>query len=304
MPVRLTHSVGTRAAPVLTLCALTLAAAFCTSTPLAFAEGSSPAADAKTVARLSAEQIVKKNVAARGGLDAWRKVQTMVWIGHLESEHAPLPSMGFILEQARPNKARFQLIAMNARSVRTFDGAQGWKMRPSHDARPNVEPYNIDELRFAQTGPGIDGPLIDSAARGSTVSLDGVEEIDGHKAYRLSVQSSSGEQDLVWVDAETFLDLRYDRPFRGSGGASHTVSVTYKDYKAISGVQVPSTILTTATAGGTPDRMVIERVVVNAPLEERIFGNPTNTAQARLSGLRHRARAPGSPVADPGPSPQ
>src|SRR5580700_3773400 len=120
MPVRLTHSVGTRAAPVLTLCALTLAAAFCTSTPLAFAEGSSPAADAKTVARLSAEQIVKKNVAARGGLDAWRTVQTMVWVGHLESEHAPLPSMGFILEQARPNKARFQLIAMNARSVRTF----------------------------------------------------------------------------------------------------------------------------------------------------------------------------------------
>lgn len=260
-------------------CILTLAVAFCASTLLAHAAG----------LQLSADQIVEKNVAARGGLDAWRKVDTMVWIGHLESERAPLPSMGFILEQARPNKTRFQLIAMNAKSVRAFNGAQGWKMRPSHDARPNVEPYSIDELRFAQTAPGIEGPLIDYAQKGTAVSLGGVEEIDGHKAYRLDVRLATGEQDQVWVDAESFLEVRYDRAFHGGGGlqpatgASHPVSVTYRDYKSISGVQVPSTILTTAAPGVSPDRMVIERVVVNAPLEERIFGNPANLAPGKLA---------------------
>jgi hypothetical protein len=247
------------------------------------------AAPGKTVAQLSAEQIVEKNVAARGGLEAWRKVRTMVWVGHLESEHAPLPSMGFILEQARPNKTRFQLIAMNARSVRAFNGVQGWKVRPSQDTRSNPEPYSIDELRFAQTAPGVDGPLIDYAARGSKVSLDGVEEIDGRKAYRLTVQSASGESDQVWVDAETFLDLRYDRPFHGANGASHTVSITYRDYKSIGGVAVPSTILTRSAVGSAPDRMVIERVVVNPPLEDRIFGNPANVAASRLSHLPSRA---------------
>ncbi len=30
---------------------------------------------------LTAAQIVEKNVAARGGLDAWRKIQTMAWVG-------------------------------------------------------------------------------------------------------------------------------------------------------------------------------------------------------------------------------
>lgn len=74
--------------------------------------------------KLTAGQIVDRNVAARGGLDAWRKIQTMVWIGHLESEHAPLPSMGFVLEQKRPDMTRFQLIAMNERTVRVFDGRQ------------------------------------------------------------------------------------------------------------------------------------------------------------------------------------
>jgi hypothetical protein len=279
--------------------------ALCVSGSLAFA------APGKTVAQLSAEQIVARNVAARGGLETWRTVQTMVWIGHLESEHAPLPTMGFILEQARPNKTRFQLIAMNARSVRTFNGAQGWKLRPSQDPHSGVQPFGIDELRFAQTAPGIEGPLIDYAARGSTLSLDGVEDVEGRKAYRLTVQSSSGERDQVWVDAESFLDLRYDRPFHDATGASHTVSVTYKDYKSIGGVQVPSTILTRSAVGSTPDRMVIERVVVNAPLEDRIFGNPANVATSRLSHLPPRAPARAStpvPAAsdskDPAASPQ
>lgn len=281
---------------VLPVCVLGLTTACCLSGALAFA------APAKTVAQLSAEQIVEKNVAARGGLEAWRKVQTMVWIGHLESEHAPLPSMGFILEQARPNKTRFQLIAINTRSVRAFNGVQGWKIRPSRDTRSNVEPYSIDELRFAQTGPGIQGPLIDYARSGSTVSLDGVEDIEGRKAYRLTVQSSSNERDQVWVDAESFLDLRYDRPFHTATGAVRTVSVTYRDYKSIGGVLVPSTILTTVAAGGTPDRMVIERVVVNSPLEDRIFGNPANVAPSRLSHVPPRAPV-GASSATPAPAP-
>ena len=36
-------------------------------------------------AKLSAAEIVSKNVAARGGLPAWRNVQTMSWAGTLEA---------------------------------------------------------------------------------------------------------------------------------------------------------------------------------------------------------------------------
>src|ERR1700722_6833097 len=75
-------------------------------------------------ASLSAEQIVAKNVAARGGLDAWHNVQTMVWLGHIESTHASVPSMLFMLSQKRPNKMRFEINAMGDKSLRIFDGAQ------------------------------------------------------------------------------------------------------------------------------------------------------------------------------------
>src|SRR5712664_1455062 len=90
------------------------------------------AAGCASAAKLSAAEIVAKNVAARGGLDAWRKVETMVWIGHIESAHAPVPRMQFKLEQKRPNKTRLQLNALGDKSVRAFDGMHGWKLRPAH----------------------------------------------------------------------------------------------------------------------------------------------------------------------------
>jgi len=39
----------------------------------------------KVAGALSAEQIAAKNEAARGGVEAWRKIQTMLWRGHMES---------------------------------------------------------------------------------------------------------------------------------------------------------------------------------------------------------------------------
>ena len=229
------------------------------------------AAESAAPPKLTAGQIVEKNVAARGGLKAWRNVQTLVWMGHVQSERTPLPNMGFILEQKRPNKTRFQLIGMNEKAVRVFDGTQGWKVRPAHNGQPGVQPYTLEELRFAQAAPGLDGPLIDYAAKGNTVTLEGVDVLQGHEAYHLSVHLSSGETDHVWIDAKTFLDLRYDRPSSGSLPTARPISVVYGNYRSVDGVQIPSMLETGTNPGSIPDRMTIDRIVVNSPLEDATF---------------------------------
>jgi outer membrane lipoprotein-sorting protein len=249
--------------------------------------------------KLAAEQIVAKNVAARGGLEAWRKVQTMTWMGHIESVHATVPSMQFMLAQQRPNRVRFEINALGEKTVRVFDGSQGWKLRPGH-GRPEVQPYSSEELHFEQEGPGIDGVLIDCAARGSSVEVQGIDEIDKRDAYHLVVHTASGETQHVWVDAKTFLEIRYDRPARAAGGASRTVSVVYRDYKATDGLQIPSVIETGVGSGNTPDRMVIEKVLLNPPLDAQTFSEPgahhkphaQPQATASLTSLLHQRHRP------------
>jgi hypothetical protein len=256
------------------------------------------------VPQMTAAEIVAKNVAARGGLEAWRKVQTMVWLGHIISAHAVFPSVPFVMEQKRPNKTHFEMHATKETTERLFDGAHGWKVHPDHGNRPAVEPYSIQELRYAQTAPGLDGPLIDYAAKGYSIAVEGVDDIEGHSTYRLSVKLATGEIDHVWIDAKTFLDVRYDRPSDGAIGAARPVSISYSDYRNYEGLQLPSVIETGVGSGSTPDRMMIERVVLNAPLDDDRFSHPGaphghHPAPPNAAAHPEMHQAPTSPAAAP-----
>jgi hypothetical protein len=221
---------------------------------------------------LTAEQIVEKNEAARGGVDAWRKVQTMVWVGHMETPGGAAPQAPFVLQQKRPNKTRFELNALGQRSLRVFDGKHGWKVRPAHDGFPDVQPFTPQELRFAQDAIVIDTPLIDHQAKRVAVELSGVDQVEGRKAYRLIARTVSGQRHDVWVDAQTFLDIKYDRTSYNAAGAPAKVEVYYRDYTTVNGLKIPATI-ETGSARGT-EKLVIEKIAVNPPLDDHLFGRP------------------------------
>jgi hypothetical protein len=258
-----------------------LAAALAAGAPAA---QSGAAAQPTAAAKLTAAQIIAKNVAARGGLEAWRKTQTMIWVGQLQSGTAPVPSMPFVLEQKRPNKTRFEINGAGQRTMRVFDGVHGWKVRAKRGDGPDVTPFSPPELKFASDAQAIDGPLIDYAARGSSVTLEGAEKIEGRKAYRFTVKLASGEHQDVWVDAKTFLDIRVDRQTVTATGAVGMVPVYYRNYKTFDGLEIPTTIEIGTGSGSVPDKMQIERIVVNPPLDDRVFEKP-GTQHRRNAGL-------------------
>jgi hypothetical protein len=228
------------------------------------------------VADLTAAQIVEKNVAARGGVEAWRKIQTMVWVGHVESANATGSRLPFVLEQKRPDKTRFEVMAGTAlKSLRVYDGALGWKLHPSGSGKPELQPYTPDELKFARDTPVIDGPLIDGVAKGVAITLGGVDEVDSRKAYRLNVRLPSGVSYRVWIDAETFLDVKTERETRNALGKAVTASVYYRNYQTFQGLQIPLTLERGAATANEMDKLVIDKVALNPPLEDRVFAKPT-----------------------------
>jgi outer membrane lipoprotein-sorting protein len=275
--MRLAQVAGAVAGAALaTICGLALPAA-----RAAQADASGPAPGAMT-----AEQIVDKSVEVRGGLQAWRKITTVIWEGHLESARSTVPSLRFRLEEKRPGKSRFEINEPSQRSMRVFNGTGGWKMKLGQDGRPEIKPFTAQEIRFARSAPGLEGPLIDFRAKGSTVELQGTEELEGRKAYRIDVRLSTAEHQTVWIDVETFLESRYDRTAYDASGARGTVSVRFRDYREIEGLAVPSVFEISGAAGGKPDRMVIERVALNPEINDSEFdglGGPRSKATAELS---------------------
>ena len=231
----------------------------------------------------TASEIVARNAAARGGAAAWHRIDTMVWVGHMESADPSVPRLSFVLEQKRPNKTRFELANLAQRSVRVFDGTRGWKVRPNHDGSLDVQPYNAQEVQFARQSPVIDGPLVDFLDKGILVDFVGTESLEGRKAYRLHVRLPAGETQEVWIDAETFLELQYDRISYTPDGKPRVISVAYRNYQSVEGLQVPGMLDIGVGSNHVPDRMVIEKIALNPPLDDKAFERPAGARRHRMA---------------------
>jgi hypothetical protein len=117
----------------------------------------------------------------------------------------------------------------------------------------------------------IDGPVLDARSKGVVVTLDGLDEVEGRPAYRLSAKLPSGTTQRVWIDAQSFLELKWDRPARDAAGRPSTVAVSLRNYQAVEGLQIPFTI---ETGGPAADRLVIDRIAINPPLPDGVFARP------------------------------
>ncbi len=280
-----------------------------TLTCLTFAVALATAAEAPPAeTKLSAEQIVDKNVAARGGLQAWRAVQTMSLKGKLgaggnqratlsvpdphekalqryaSSRPAEEIQLPFIMELKRPRKMRFELQFSGQTALQVFDGAHGWKLRPFLNRRV-VEPYTAEETKVASMQADLDGPLVDYAAKGTRVELVSTEKVENRNAYKLKLTMKSGQALHVWIDAETFLETKIEGQPRRMDGTEHPVEIYFRDYRPVSGLVIPFTLETKTlpvanTALGLKDTPVptekisIEKVEVNAKLEDTLFTKP------------------------------
>ncbi len=234
------------------------------------------AADVKmALPKLTAAEIVDKNIAARGGLQPWRAVQAVSMRGKLEAGGNANPELPFVLEMKRPRKVRMELQFNGETAVQVYDGANGWKLRPFLN-RHEVEPFNAEEIKSASAQSELDGPLIDYAAKGNKVELDGVDQVEGHDTYRLKVTLKNGQTQYLWIDSQTFLEAKMQGSPRRMNGQYHAVETYFRDYKRVEGLMIPH-LLETRVAGvkGTkPEKITIASVLLNPKLDEAQFTKP------------------------------
>lgn len=236
--------------------------------PLAAAENA-PTAPVK----LTAAEIVDKNIAARGGLKAWHAVQTMSMSGKLEAGGTQNTQLPFLLEMKRSRKTRMELQFKGQTAVQVYDGVNGWKLRPFLN-RHEVEPYTPEETKAAAMQSDLDGPLMDYAAKGTKVELEGIQSIEGRDAYNLKLTLKSGQVQHVWVDAKTYLEAKVEGTPRRLDGKYRAVETYLRDYRAENGLMVPHVIETSVAGAKRTEKIRIETVSVNPKLEDSRFTKP------------------------------
>jgi outer membrane lipoprotein-sorting protein len=186
---------------------------------------------------------------------------------------APQMELPFVLDMKRPNKSRIELVFSGKTAVQVYDGKQGWKLRPYLN-RNDYEPFTADETKSQAGLWDLDGPLIDYAAKGTKVEADGVEAVEGHDAYKLKVTLKSGRVEHVWVDAQSFLDVKVEGTPRHMDGKMRTVWVFQRDFRKVDGVLIPFVLETAVEGYPNTHKMALEKVTVNPKLDESLFTKP------------------------------
>ncbi len=259
---------------------------------------------------LSAAQIVEKNVAARGGLQAWRAVQTLSMAGKMGvggNQRAPLVAppanqgsrrqgiilpqrpveevqVPFLMELERGRRTRIELQLKGQTAVQVFDGANGWKLRPWLN-RHVIEPYTPDEMKLTSRQSDLDGFLVDYAVKGTRIEFVGMDQVEGRDTYKLKLTLTDGDAIHVWIDAKTFLETKIEGQPRRFDGTDHPVEVYFRDYRPVNGLQIPFVLETRVlpvakTVMGFKDppvpveKIIIDNVVVNPKLDESRFSKP------------------------------
>jgi outer membrane lipoprotein-sorting protein len=227
----------------------------------------------KASAELSAAQIADRGIQAKGGLQAWRAVQSMSFSGKMEAGGQQNVQLPFVLELKRPHKSRIEIEFQNDKAIQVYDGSNGWKFRPFL-GRNDVEPFTADELHTASLEPELDGPLVDYAVKGTRVDLEGVEQVEGRDAYKLKLTMKGGHVRHLWVDTQSFLEVKIEGTPRRMDGKMRPVEIYYRDYKNVNGLMVPYVLETTVEGVKQSHKMTIESVLVNPKLDDSLFVAP------------------------------
>ena len=273
--------------------------------------GSKSVTASKTAAAsLSAVQILVKHIAARGGLQAWRSVQAMSWTGKMDagsgdsvsrsarfvraalSAKAPNAKtlspadadalkgeadkqvqLPFVLEMKHPHMSRLEIEFAGKTAVQVYDGTHGWKVRPFLN-RNDVEPFTEDEAKSEASKSDIEGPLVGAAAEGTNVALEGVEPVEGRDAYRLKLTMKNGSVQHIWIDAQSFLDVKIEGTPRRMDGKMRTVWIYQRDFRPVQGVLVPFVLETAVEGYPNTHKMLIDKVAVNPKLDAGLFTKP------------------------------
>lgn len=217
------------------------------------------------------DELVAKNIEAKGGLDQIKAVKTRRITGR--AEQSDVPPLVVVIENARPDDIRQDITVAGMTMVQAYDGKAGWMIQP-FSGRKDPQLMGEDDLRDLTLDADIDGPLVDYKAKGNTVEYMGHDTVDGDDALRLKVTLKNGDILYYDLDPDTYLEIRRESQEFIRGSVKEQVT-EYGSYKPVEGVMYPFSMAIWPKSDPTQALTVtIDKVEVNVPLAESVFAVP------------------------------
>ncbi len=185
---------------------------------------------------ITAEEIVAKNVEARGGAAALASLKSLRRTGRLV-----LPGQNILITLSevieRPGRIRREATYQGLTQIQAWDGVKGWQVQP-FEGRKDPALMSEDDAKPFRLAAELDGPFVDAKAKGHALDYLGTEDVEGTVAHKLRVRLKWGGDVTFWIDADTWMVIRSLQTGTVRGAVQET-ETDYGDYEKAGGVWVP-----------------------------------------------------------------
>jgi len=228
------------------------------------------AALALPAAAQTVDEIIAKNVEARGGIKTLKAANTVRMAGRMTV--GPGLEAPFVLEQKRPNRMRLDITFQGMTGTQAYDGGSAWMVMPFMGKKDPEKVPDEDAQAFAEQAD-FDGVLVDYKDKGHAVDLIGKEPVEGSEAYKLKVTMKDGAIRYIYIDAEAYLEIKTEgkRKIRGSEVEGES---SIGDYKEVAGMMMPHAVESGAKGSPQKQKLTIDKIEVNVPIDDTRFVMP------------------------------
>jgi len=209
----------------------------------------------------TADEIIQKHIAAIGGADNWKKVNTVKLTGSINAQGMEIP-INMVTLKSKGFKVDFTLNGMTGYMIVT--DKTGWNYVPfGGQTKPEVMP---DELvKQTQDMLDITGPLIDYKVKGNKVSYEGKDEVEGTECHKIKVVFPTGKEETEYIDATNYYRIQSKAKVTANGKEVEQTQSFGNFQKLPEGIVYPMSL---DNGNGS---IAVKTVEINKPVDESVF---------------------------------
>ncbi len=214
----------------------------------------------------NADEVISKHIAAIGGAENWKKVNSMVMSGSMSMQGTDISMTRTV---AHKTGFRNEISLMGMTGYQILTPTEGWSFMP-FGGQTAPEAMTADDVKESQDDLDAQGALVDYAAKGHTVEYLGKEEVDGTECHKLKVAYKSGRTETMFFDPSSFYLIK-SVSVRKANGQEVEMSTIFSNYEKLpEGIVVAKSISLPLGPGMNAD-FSVSKVDVNASIDPSAF---------------------------------
>jgi outer membrane lipoprotein-sorting protein len=209
------------------------------------------------------EEIVRKNYEL-SAMEAYKNATTVQITAKAYQGGMEIP---MIISVKNPDKVRIEMSIQGMSIIQSFDGVTGYMINPMMGSNDAIELPPSDAAKLKnQVSFATD---MTEYLKNNKIEMAGESTVDGKPVWNIKVEMPDGEIVTLFIDKASYLQVKTEMSVNQMG-VDMSVETYMSDYTDFNGIKLPKT--TTTYADGTEMvMMMIEKVEINSPMDDKMF---------------------------------